>query len=224
VSIPDGLLSTGKGKLLKARGTAALLDLRAAAEVTAFVIGLIWLVQAFNVLDGYRLDGGFGIVGRSTSALPHILTAPFLHASVDHIESNTPPLALLTFLAALGGIRRFMYAATMIIVIGGLGTWLFSPSNTSTVGASGLIFGLLGYVAVRGLFADSLWQKAWQIAVGVAVFIYYQWTIVLLYPSAAVTAMHISWQGHLSGLLAGILAAVLAWRRNRHRAQTQPLI
>lgn len=224
MSISGGPLSTGpsRGDQLKARGAAALVDLRLAAEVTIFLVGLIWLVQGFNVLDGYRLDSGFGIVGRSPSSLPHIITAPFLHASMEHIESNTPPLALLSFLAALGGLKRFLYAVAMIIVVGGLGTWLFSPSNTYTVGASGLIFGLLGYVAVRGLFARGLWQKVWQIAVGVAVFIYYQWTLVLLYPSATVTAMHISWQGHLSGLLAGILAAVLAWRRGK-RLDDEPV-
>ncbi|MGH3417456.1 MAG: rhomboid family intramembrane serine protease, partial [Actinocrinis sp.] len=146
-----------------------------------------------------------------------------LHASLEHIESNTPPLALLTFLAALDGVKRFLYAAVMIVVVGGIGTWLFSPSNTNTVGASGLIFGLLGYVAVRGLFAPTLWQKVWQIAVGVAVFAYYQWTLVLLYPSATVSAEHISWQGHLSGLIAGVLAAVLAWRRGRRRRVDDPL-
>jgi membrane associated rhomboid family serine protease len=216
VSIPGSSLTTSRGDRIKARGAAVLVDVRVAAEVTIFLVGLIWLVQLFNVADGYRLDGEFGIVARSPSGLPHILTAPFLHASMEHIESNTPPLALLTFLAALGGIRRFLYAAAMIIVVGGLGTWLFSPPNTDTVGASGLIFGLLGYVAVRGLFAGTLWQKVWQIAVGVAVFIYYQWTLVLLYPSSTVSAMHISWQGHLSGLLAGILAAVLVWRRRKH--------
>jgi membrane associated rhomboid family serine protease len=217
VSISGGSLNTNhtRGDQLKARGVAALLDLRLAAEVTVFVIGLIWLVQGVNVLDSYRLDSELGIVARSPSSLPHILTAPFLHVNMDHIESNTPPLALLTFLAALGGLKRFLFAVVTIVVVGGLGTWLVSPSDTYTVGASGLIFGLLGYVAVRGLFARELWQKVWQIAVGVAVFIYYQWTLVLLYPSATVTAMHISWQGHLCGLLAGILAAVLMWRRGR---------
>jgi membrane associated rhomboid family serine protease len=217
VSISDGSLSTSerRGDQLKARGAAALVELRLAAEATVFLVGLIWLVQGINVLDGYRLDGGFGIVARSPSSLPHILTAPFLHVSMDHIESNTPPLALLSFLAALGGIRRFLFAAATIVVVGGLGTWLVSPANVATVGASGLIFGLLGYVAVRGLFAPTLWQKAWQLVVGIAVFIYYQWSLALLYPSATVTAMHISWQGHLCGLLAGILAAVLMWRRGK---------
>jgi membrane associated rhomboid family serine protease len=215
VSISGGSLETSKADRLKAQGASVLGELRVAAEVTVFVVALIWVVQAFNAADGYRLDAEYGIVARSVTSLPHIITAPFLHLNLDHIESNTPPLALLTFLAALGGIRRFVYAAAIIIVVGGLGTWLVSPSNSDTVGASGLIFGLLGYVAVRGLFARSPWQAVWQIAVGVAVFVYYQWTLVLLYPSATVSAMHISWQGHLCGLIAGILAAVLMWRRGR---------
>ncbi len=215
MSISGGSLETSRSDRFKARGASMLVELRVAAEVTVFVVALIWVVQAFNAADGYRLDNEYGIVARSIPDLPHIITAPFLHLGLDHIESNTPPLALLTFLAALGGVKRFLYAAAMIIVVGGLGTWLVSPAGTDTVGASGLIFGLLGYVAVRGLFARSPWQAVWQIAVGVAVFVYYQWTLVLLYPSATVNAMHISWQGHLCGLLAGILAAVLAWRRGR---------
>jgi membrane associated rhomboid family serine protease len=217
----SSLEETSKADRLKAQGASMLAELRVAAEVTVFIVALIWVVQAFNAADGYRLDGEYGIVARSLPSLPHIITAPFLHLGLDHIESNTPPLALLTFLAALGGIRRFVYAAAIIIVVGGLGTWLVSPSNSETVGASGLIFGLLGYVAVRGLFARSPWQAVWQIAVGIAVFVYYQWTLVLLYPSATVSAMHISWQGHLCGLIAGILAAVLMWRRGR-RLDAEP--
>ena len=217
VSISGGSLNTdnSRGDQLKTRGAAALVELRLAAEITIFLVGLIWLVQGVNVLDSYRLDSELGIVARSPSSLAHIFTAPFLHVSMEHIESNTPPLALLTFLAALGGVRRFLFAVATIVVVGGLGTWLVSPSDSYSVGASGLIFGLLGYVAVRGVFARELWQKVWQIAVGVAVFVYYQWTLVLLYPSATVTAQHISWQGHLCGLLAGILAAVLMWRRDK---------
>lgn len=218
MSISGGSVEPGRADRLRAQGASMLAELRVAAEVAVFVVALIWLVQAFNAADGYRLDGQYGIVARSVPDLPHIITSPFLHVSLDHIESNTPPLALLTFLAALDGIKRFVYAAAVIIVVGGIGTWLFSPANSDTVGASGVIFGLLGYVAVRGLFARSPWQAVWQIAVGVAVFVYYQWTLVLLYPSQTVDSMHISWQGHLCGLLAGILAAVLAWRRGRRAA------
>lgn len=222
-SLGAGTLEPGRSDRLKARGASVLGGMRTAAEITFLLVGVIWIIQFANVLDGYGLDRGYGIIGHDISSLPHIFTSPFLHASLEHIESNTPPLALLTFLAALDGVKRFLYAAVMIVVVGGIGTWLFSPSNTNTVGASGLIFGLLGYVAVRGLFAPTLWQKVWQIAVGVAVFAYYQWTLVLLYPSATVSAEHISWQGHLSGLIAGVLAAVLAWRRGRRRRVDDPL-
>jgi membrane associated rhomboid family serine protease len=217
--LPDGSPTAGRtvGQTVKTRGLAALVELRLAAEATILLIGFIWLIQGLNALDGYRLDGEFGLEGRTLSSLPHILTMPFLHVSMEHIEGNTPPLALLTFLAVLGGLRRFLFAAAVIIVAGGLGTWLITSSNTLVVGASGLIFGLIGYLVARGLFARSPWQAVWQIAIGAAVFIYYKWTLVLLYPNGVVNAMHISWQGHLCGLLAGILAAFLGWRSDRRR-------
>jgi membrane associated rhomboid family serine protease len=214
--LPDGPPTART--IVKTRSLAALGELRLATEVTAILIGLIWLIQGINALDGYRLDGEFGLEGRTLSSLPHILTMPFLHLNMAHIEGNTPPLALLTFLAVLGGFRQFLSAVAVIIVVGGFGTWLITSPNTLVVGASGLIFGLIGYLVARGLFARSVWQAVWQIAVGAAVFIYYKWTLVLLYPSGVVNAMHISWQGHLCGLLAGILAAFLGWRRTRRRA------
>jgi membrane associated rhomboid family serine protease len=132
---------------------------------------------------------------------------------VEHIESNTVPLAVTTFLVALDGLRRYLYVTGIVIVVGGLGYWLLGPSNVTMVGASGLIFGYLGYLVVRGFFARSMWQAVWQLLLGVAVAVYYQWTLVLLYPSAEVTTMHISWQDHLTGLLSGIIAAVALGRR-----------
>lgn len=209
--LPDGPPTVAR--TMRTRGLSALGELRIAATATVAVIGAIWLIQGINVLDGYRLDGEFGLQGRTFSSLPHIISAPFLHLGLAHIESNTPPLALLTFLAVLGGLRRFLYAAAVIVVVGGLATWLITSPGTVVVGASGLIFGLIGYLAARGLFARSPGQAAWQIAVGAAVFVYYKWTLVLLYPSGIVNAMHISWQGHLCGLLAGILAAFLGRQR-----------
>lgn len=195
------------------RSRSVLLSVRTALLVTLGALAAIWVVQGFNAADGYRLDGSFGLVARNVGSLPHIIAVPFLHASVEHIESNTVPLAITTFLVALDGVRRWAYVTALVVVIGGIGYWLLGPSNVAVVGASGLIFGYLGYLVARGFFAHSIWQAVWQILLGVAVALYYQWTLVLLYPSAEVDAMHISWQGHLTGLLSGIIAAVMLGRR-----------
>ena len=194
-------------------GKSVLFSVRTAVLVTVAAIVAIWLVQGFNAADGYRLDGEFGLTARNLGSLPHIIAVPFLHVSVEHIESNTVPLAVTTFLVALDGLRRYLYVTGIIIVVGGLGYWLLGPSNVTMVGASGLIFGYLSYLVARGFFARSMWQAVWQLLLGVAVAVYYQWTLVLLYPSAEVTTMHISWQGHLTGLLSGIFGAVALGRR-----------
>jgi membrane associated rhomboid family serine protease len=202
-----------RGNVALQGGKSVLFSVRTAVVITVAAIAAIWLVQGFNAADGYRLDGELGLTARSLGSLPHILTVPFLHVSVEHIESNTVPLAVTTFLVGLDGLRRYAYVTAIIIVVGGLGYWLLGPSNVTMVGASGLIFGYLGYLVVRGFFARSIWQAVWQLVLGVAVAVYYQWTLVLLYPSAEVTTMHISWQGHLTGLLSGIVAAVALGRR-----------
>jgi membrane associated rhomboid family serine protease len=204
---------TSRGSVAVRSGKSVLFSVRTAVLVTVAAIAAIWLVQGFNAADGYRLDGEFGLTSRSLASLPHIITVPFLHVSVEHIESNTVPLAVTTFLVALDGLRRYLYVTGIVIVVGGLGYWLLGPSNETMVGASGLIFGYLGYLVVRGFFARSVWQAVWQLLLGVAVAVYYQWTLVLLYPSAEVTTMHISWQDHLTGLLSGIIAAVALGRR-----------
>ena len=204
---------TSRGSVAVQGGKSVLFSVRTAVLVTVAAIAAIWLVQGFNAADGYRLDGHFGLMSRSLGSLPHIITVPFLHVSVEHIESNTVPLAVTTFLVALDGLRRYLYVTGIVIVVGGLGYWLLGPSNVTMVGASGLIFGYLGYLVVRGFFARSMWQAVWQLLLGVAVAVYYQWTLVLLYPSAEVTTMHISWQDHLTGLLSGIIAAVALGRR-----------
>jgi membrane associated rhomboid family serine protease len=204
---------TSRGGVAVQGGKSVLFSVRTAVLVTVAAIAAIWLVQGFNAADGYRLDEEFGLTSRSLGSLPHIITVPFLHVSVEHIESNTVPLAVTTFLVALDGLRRYLYVTGIVVVVGGLGYWLLGPSNVTMVGASGLIFGYLGYLVVRGFFARSMWQAVWQLLLGVAVAVYYQWTLVLLYPSAEVTTMHISWQDHLTGLLSGIIAAVALGRR-----------
>ena len=102
---------------------------------------------------------------------------------------------------ALRGAARVALVTLVVIVIGGLGTWLISPSGSVTVGASGVVFGYAGYLLTRGLFNRSALEIVTGGLVGAI------WGGALL--TSLVPHSGISWQGHLSGGIAGIIAAWL---------------
>ena len=147
----------------------------------------MWLVEAINTLDNNHLDGD-GIYARSVSHLWGILTSPFIHASFQHLLDNTVPFVFLGVIIALHGARRLALVTGFIIVIGGLGTWLISPSahNADTIGASGVVFGYASYLLTRGFFDRSIWELGVGIIVGVI------WGAVLI--SSLVPHTGISWQ------------------------------
>ncbi len=185
---------------------------RHAAIATGALVAAIWIVQFIDVGMHYSLVYRFGIWPRWPSRLGDILSAPFLHFSYQHIESNTPPLALTSFLVALRGIRRFVAISVVVIVIDGLGVWSVSPAHSVTAGASGLIFGYIGFLLARGIFD----RRFRDILIALFVGVMYWWTLPLLVPGIA----GISWQDHLFGLLGG---GISAWvfrqrQRQRHRA------
>lgn len=174
---------------------------RDALAIMVAFIALIWALQAFNWADGYRLDAQFGIMPHSVSRLPDIFTAPFLHFGWAHIEGNTVPLLVLGFLAAYRGLAKFLMVTLIVAVVSGLGVWFFQSGNELTVGASGIIFGYFGYVLLRGVF-DRNWI---DIGAGILAGALY-WTIL----SVAIPGTPgVSWIGHLSGLVGGVLAAWL---------------
>lgn len=184
---------------------------RDAVVVTIVLVGAIWVVQAIQNTSGESLLS-HGVTPRRADELPDILTAPFLHFGTAHIISNTLPLIVLTFLAALRGVGRFVAVLLVIIVVGGLGVWMTSPAGSNTAGASIMVFGLFGHLVVRG-FAD---RRLFDVLIGFIVLgLYGSSFAVGLSPAAE----GISWQGHLFGLIGGVLAALL-FRRRRHVART----
>jgi membrane associated rhomboid family serine protease len=183
----------------------ALSDARRALFVMAGVLAVLWAVQIVNWLDHYWLSKHFGIVAREPSRLPDIFGAPLLHWSFSHIEANSAPLFFLGFLAAYRGIRRFVVVTVLIVVMSGLGSWLFSPTRTLEVGASGVVFGYFGYVVLRGLVE----RHVLDVIVGIVVAVSY-WSILR---GVLPNDPHISWQAHLFGLIGGIVAALLLTKR-----------
>jgi membrane associated rhomboid family serine protease len=171
----------------------------------AGIVGLMWLLEVVNTLDSNRLDSD-GIWARSLGHLWGIFTAPFLHVSFQHLISNTVPFVFMGVIIALHGARRLALVTLIVLVVGGLGTWLIAPSHSVTVGASGLVFGYATYLLVRGLFDRS----ALEVLVGIVVGVVWGGALV----SSVVPHYGISWQGHVCGAIGGVVAAY-ALRRER---------
>lgn len=175
------------------------------ATIIAFV-GLLYLVEAVDQVGGHRLDHN-GIRPLETDGLWGVLFAPLLHANWAHLLANTGPALVLGFLLTLTGLSRFVLATAIIWIVGGLGTWLIgnvgsSCGPTDHIGASGLIFGWLAFLVVFGWFT----RRIWQILVGVVVLFLYGGILWGAVPVLNVCG-GVSWQGHLCGALAGVLAA-----------------
>jgi membrane associated rhomboid family serine protease len=177
------------------------------ATILTFV-ALLYLAQLIDLLTDHSLDGN-GIRPKTTDGLWGIIFAPVLHANWQHLMANTIPLLVLGFLMTLAGISRFVWATAIIWILGGFGTWLIgnwgsSCGPTDHIGASGLIFGYLAFLLVFGLFV----RRVWDIIIGMVVLFLYGGVLL-----GAMPVLHqcggVSWQGHLSGAVAGVVAAYL---------------
>ncbi|MFB6723020.1 rhomboid family intramembrane serine protease [Kribbella sp. NPDC056345] len=169
-------------------------------KLLAALIGLMWLSEIIDTALSGRLDQ-YGIIARDPEGLVGIVTSPFLHLGFGHLISNTLPLVTLGALIALSGAARLAAVTAVVAVIGGFGTWLISPPNTITIGASGVVFGYAAYLVARGIFN----RRLTQVLVGIVVIVV--WGSALL--GGLLPQDGISWQGHLFGAIAGILAAWL---------------
>jgi membrane associated rhomboid family serine protease len=186
-------------------------------------VALLYLVELIDQLmggnQGDRLDDN-GIRPLTTDGLWGIVFAPLLHANWAHLMANTVPLLVLGFLMTLAGLSRFVWATAIIWVLGGFGTWLIgnvgsSCGPTDHIGASGLIFGYLTFLMVFGFFV----RRFVDIAIGLVVLFAYGGVLL-----GAMPVLHqcggVSWQGHLCGAIAGVVAAYLLAAPER-KARTQ---
>jgi len=166
--------------------------------------GLMWLVEVVDTVDDHRLDT-WGIEPHDVEGLRGVAAAPFLHASFDHLISNTIPFVILGLAIALSGVARVAAVTVIVIVVGGLGTWVFAPENTVHIGASGVVFGYASYLISRGVVD----RNALELAMGALVVVV--WGGALL--ASLAPQEGISWQGHLFGAIGGVIAARLLARR-----------
>ncbi|NEO25979.1 MAG: rhomboid family intramembrane serine protease [Kamptonema sp. SIO4C4] len=173
-------------------------------KVLGTFVAIFWIVEILDAtIFNHQLDY-YGIIPHSFIGLRGIIFAPFLHGGWQHLIANTIPFIVLGWLVMLQAVSDFFIVTAIVIVVSGIGTWLFGASPGATtvhLGASSLIYGYLGFLLLRGYFERNLAS----IALSIVVFIFYGSVIWGVLPSQAQAG--ISWQGHLFGLIGGAIAA-----------------
>ena len=117
-------------------------------------IGVIIVVEVLNGLLDHSLNA-YGLVPRTTGGLIGIPLSPLLHGGFLHVQSNAVGLLALGCLAVIRSRERFPWVCLVIILFGGLALWLVGRSATH-IGASGLVFGLFGYLLAKGFVDRSI--------------------------------------------------------------------
>lgn len=168
---------------------------------------VIWLVSLFNILF---LRNGlarlFGIRPRQLIGLLGIPCSPLLHRDIGHLVANTVPFAVLGWLILLQeqlqGNGNFYAVTFTVLLISGLGTWLFGRDAVH-IGASGLVFGYIGFLLVSVYAAGPT-----ILTIGAAVLVLWIYGAQLwnVFPGADVKTM--SWEGHLFGFMGGVVAGL----------------
>ncbi len=167
-------------------------------------LGLVWAVSLYAFADASALYA-LALTPRRLDGLPGVIGMPFVHGSLWHLVANTLSLIPLAAIVLVRGTRYYLVTVAWIIVAGGLAVWLFGREAVH-VGASGVIFGLVGFLIVRGLYERALTS----LMASLAVVLLYGGTIWGIVPQGG----GISWEAHLFGLLAGAAAARVSVGRN----------
>jgi membrane associated rhomboid family serine protease len=169
-----------------------------ALEKSLGAIGILFLLLAVERVFALPLHR-LGIVPRTWSGLGGIVFSPLLHANLSHLAANAVPLFVLLLLLLSHREYRPWRTLAMIWLASGAGTWLIGRGHAIHLGASSIIFGVAAFLIVAG------WRlRSWHaVAVSVSVVVFYGGIFYGVLPRSG----PISWEGHLCGMIAGVLAA-----------------
>jgi membrane associated rhomboid family serine protease len=169
---------------------------------TSIMILLMWGVQGYVVLVS-EAPLRFGLRPWSYEGFLGVATMPFLHGGFDHLISNTIPF----FVLGSGLFYYYREAAwkvlLWILILTGLGLWFIGKPGSNHIGASGVVYGLVGFHLLGGVIRKNRSLMAYALLV---VFLYggFIWS---LFPEFF-PDKNISWEGHLAGLVSGLMMAL----------------
>lgn len=159
---------------------------------------LIFFLNSFLPVDLNRL----GIEPREVGGLMGIFIMPFLHGNIWHISNNSVAFIALSGLLILFHGRSYGILLLEITLITGLLVWLFSLETVIHIGASGVIFGMSGFLLFAGFFN----LKIVQVIAGIITLFFYGLPLLIgLVPIQE----GISYSGHWFGFITGVVLAFI---------------
>lgn len=170
---------------------------RALGASLGFVV-LLWLCFGLQQLFDWR---ALTVTPHTPQGLVGLLTAPLLHGSIQHLLANSFALLLLGTLAGMVYPKATLRALPLLWLGSGLGAWLLGEPDSHHLGASGLDHGLMFLLLALGL----LRRDRAAIAAGMIAFFFFGGMLLTVLPREA----GVSWESHLGGALAGVVAAFL---------------
>jgi membrane associated rhomboid family serine protease len=172
-------------------------ELKTQGTILGGFVATIWVLEFVDVFLGGALNR-YGILPRNLIGLRGILFAPFLHGNFAHLIANTIPFLTLGWFVMLRETSDFFVVTGITMLVSGLGVWLFGSAGLH-IGASGVVFGYLGFLLARGYFERNIPSILLSVIVG---FLYGGaiWGVLPTQPG-------VSWEGHLFGFVGGVIAA-----------------
>jgi len=162
----------------------------------AFVL-VFWLLKIIEHSSGVSFVK-LGIYPLHVNGLQGILFSPFIHSDFNHLISNSLPFFILGFML-IYFYRRISYRIFFLLYfLSGLSTWLVGREAWH-IGASGVVYALAAFHFVSGIIRSDVRLLTLSVVV---VFLYggLVWGLLPIRPE-------ISWEGHLSGAISGVVLA-----------------
>lgn len=170
--------------------------------VPALLVSLLVLVQALQ--SGLQADWqNLGIYPQRISGLPGILSHLFIHQNWAHLFNNAIPLFVLSWCFYYFYGELFWKGSLLLWLNSGLLVWLIAREGWH-IGASSLIYAYAFFLFFSGLIRG---HKPLMAISFVVVFLYGS-TLWNMFPWGEFNR-DVSWEGHLSGAVAGLLWAFL---------------
>ena len=179
-------------------------NMRRQLKLVLWIFVVLVAIEILSIFTGRALNY-LGNYPRELVGLRGILFSPFLHGGIAHFTSNILTLCIFSYLLLQYGLARYVKVSLFIIFLTGILVWLFARP-TMHIGASGLIYGYFGFLLLAGLISGKFKLMIISLLIG----FFYGGLALGVLPSRP----FISWESHLFGFIAGLIAAKL-WAKGR---------